>query len=227
VLRRDGRVPPRANTPPTEWGDERNGPAWWTPSGDLGSDPACPYAGREDVIMRRTTTALALAGSLLAAPAAATAVAPPTSPALHPPLAGHRTVAAQMAAEHAGNVRDDLTARAVRLARKLDLSARAERQRAADHSADQLRARIRELEQRLNAPTASPTLQAIANCESGGNPAADTGNGFYGKYQFTLETWQAVGGTGNPAHASEAEQDRRAAALYAQTGPSPWPVCGR
>jgi hypothetical protein len=36
-----------------------------------------------------------------------------------------------------------------------------------------------------------------------------------------------VGGTGNPAQASEAEQDQRAAALYAQAGPSPWPVCGR
>jgi hypothetical protein len=70
-------------------------------------------------------------------------------------------------------------------------------------------------------------VQAIAACESGGNPSTDTGNGFYGKYQFTQETWQSVGGSGNPAHASEAEQDRRAAQLYAQSGPSPWPVCGR
>jgi hypothetical protein len=75
--------------------------------------------------------------------------------------------------------------------------------------------------------TASPALQAIAACESGGNPSADTGNGFYGKYQFTLSTWQAVGGSGNPAAASEAEQDRRAAALYASAGPGQWPVCGR
>jgi hypothetical protein len=74
--------------------------------------------------------------------------------------------------------------------------------------------------------TASPALQAIAACESGGNPGADTGNGFYGKYQFTLSTWQAVGGTGNPAQASEAEQDRRAAQLYAQAGAGQWPVCG-
>ena len=72
-----------------------------------------------------------------------------------------------------------------------------------------------------------PYLQAIAACESGGNPSTDTGNGFYGKYQFTQETWQAVGGTGNPAAATEAEQDRRAAQLYAQAGPGQWPVCGR
>ena len=75
--------------------------------------------------------------------------------------------------------------------------------------------------------TSARTLQAIAACESGGNPSTDTGNGFYGKYQFTQETWQAVGGTGNPAAASEAEQDRRAAQLYAQAGPLAWPVCGQ
>jgi hypothetical protein len=74
--------------------------------------------------------------------------------------------------------------------------------------------------------TASPALQAIAACESGGNPAADTGNGFYGKYQFTLQTWQAIGGSGNPAQASEAEQDRRAVQLYATAGAGQWPVCG-
>jgi hypothetical protein len=77
------------------------------------------------------------------------------------------------------------------------------------------------------APTASPALQAIAACESGGNPSTDTGNGFYGKYQFTLATWQAVGGSGNPAQASEGEQDRRAAMLYASAGAGQWPVCGR
>jgi transglycosylase-like protein len=73
---------------------------------------------------------------------------------------------------------------------------------------------------------AGPVLQSIAQCESGGNPSTDTGNGFYGKYQFTLSTWQSVGGSGNPAQASEAEQDYRAAKLYAQAGPAPWPVCG-
>jgi hypothetical protein len=181
--------------------------------------------------MRKTTTALALAGSLLA-PAAAIAAAKPTAPALHPPLAGHHTVAAQMQAAHVQDVRADLIARAARLARKLDIPAAAERRRSRGRSPAALRRRIDDLEQRLKAErqpasTASPVLEAIAQCESGGNPATDTGNGFYGKYQFTLQTWQSVGGTGNPAQASEAEQDQRAAALYAQTGPSPWPVCGR
>lgn len=176
--------------------------------------------------MRKTTTALALASSLLATPMAL-AAAPPAAPTLHPLLAGHRTVAGQMKTAKVANLRADLTTRAARLARKADISAAAERRRARGKSPAQLRTRIRGLQRRLSAPTASPTMQAIAQCESGGNPATDTGNGFYGKYQFTLQTWQAVGGSGNPAQASEAEQDRRAAALYAQTGPSPWPVCGR
>jgi hypothetical protein len=74
---------------------------------------------------------------------------------------------------------------------------------------------------------ASPQLEAIAACESGGNPSAIGGGGqFRGKYQFTYETWAAVGGSGDPAAAPEAEQDRRAAMLLAQSGTSPWPVCG-
>jgi hypothetical protein len=89
------------------------------------------------------------------------------------------------------------------------------------------RARARARARATAGSSASPALQAIAACESGGNPRTDTGNGFYGKYQFTLSTWQAVGGSGNPAQASEAEQDRRAAALLAQAGPGQWPVCGR
>jgi transglycosylase-like protein len=93
-------------------------------------------------------------------------------------------------------------------------------------SARRARAQAR-AEARAAASTASPALEAIAACESGGNPQTDTGNSFYGKYQFTLATWQAVGGAGNPAQASEAEQDRRAAALLAQAGPGQWPVCGQ
>jgi Transglycosylase-like domain len=76
--------------------------------------------------------------------------------------------------------------------------------------------------------TASAPLQAIAACESGGNPSAVGGGGaFRGKYQFDQATWESVGGTGDPAAASPAEQDRRAAILYAREGSSPWPVCGR
>lgn len=70
-------------------------------------------------------------------------------------------------------------------------------------------------------------LESIARCESGGDPSAVGGGGLYrGKYQFTYETWASVGGSGDPAAASEREQDKRAARLLAQSGTSPWPVCG-
>jgi Transglycosylase-like domain len=70
------------------------------------------------------------------------------------------------------------------------------------------------------------TLEAIAACESGGDPTAVNPAGYYGKYQFDMGTWASVGGSGNPAEASEEEQDYRAALLYSRAGSSPWPVCG-
>jgi hypothetical protein len=77
------------------------------------------------------------------------------------------------------------------------------------------------------ASTASSGLQSIAACESGGDPSAVDASGTYrGKYQFDRQTWQSVGGSGDPAAAPEAEQDQRAAMLIAQRGSSPWPVCG-
>lgn len=70
-------------------------------------------------------------------------------------------------------------------------------------------------------------LESIAECESGGNPAARSAGGLYlGKYQFDRGTWKAMGGTGSPAKAPELEQDYRAAELYKAAGTSPWPICG-
>ena len=65
----------------------------------------------------------------------------------------------------------------------------------------------------------------LARCESGGNPATNTGNGFYGMYQFTLETWQALGGTGYPHEADAATQTAMAKKLQAQAGWGQWPGC--
>ena len=64
-------------------------------------------------------------------------------------------------------------------------------------------------------------------CESGGVYSVDTGNGFYGAYQFDLQTWQTMGGTGRPSDAPYWEQDLRAKALFQTRGAQPWPVCGR
>ena len=75
---------------------------------------------------------------------------------------------------------------------------------------------------------AATVLARIAQCESGGNPRAVSADGrYFGKYQFSRPTWRSVGGSGNPARASEAEQDRRALILYQREGTRPWPVCGR
>jgi hypothetical protein len=70
-------------------------------------------------------------------------------------------------------------------------------------------------------------LEAIAWCESKGNPRAIGGGGAYrGKYQFSFGTWASVGGNGDPAAASEREQDYRAALLLRRDGAGHWPVCG-
>ncbi|HEX5763036.1 MAG TPA: transglycosylase family protein [Solirubrobacterales bacterium] len=111
-------------------------------------------------------------------------------------------------------------------------SLRREMRAAARRIRVQRRARIRREEREafatLPAGVSIETLEAIAACESGGDPTALSSDGSYrGKYQFSFETWAAVGGSGDPAAASEAEQDYRAALLYAQAGSSPWPVCGQ
>lgn len=68
---------------------------------------------------------------------------------------------------------------------------------------------------------------ALAECESGGDPTAVNPAGpYYGLYQFSLPTWQSVGGSGLPSQASVAEQTKRAQILYDTAGPGQWPVCG-
>ena len=199
--------------------------------------------------MRTTTTALlAVGAATLAVPASASA---DVQSDFQVPLAGHLTVEQHMQFERTALAQERLTRKAWRLARRLaherqeGFSPVKYRRRVSDDPPAQIARRIRSLrvdikrEERRDArrakararaaehASASPTLEAIAACESGGNPGTNTGNGFYGKYQFTLSTWQSVGGSGNPASASEAEQNKRAALLYARAGASPWPVCGR
>lgn len=70
-------------------------------------------------------------------------------------------------------------------------------------------------------------LDGIKACESGGDYGAVSSSGKYrGAYQFDQQTWESVGGSGDPAAASPAEQDQRAATLQQQRGSSPWPTCG-
>ena len=67
---------------------------------------------------------------------------------------------------------------------------------------------------------------AVAQCESGGNWSADTGNGFYGGLQFKPSTWAANGGVGDPATASREQQIAVANRVLATQGPGAWPKCG-
>lgn len=70
--------------------------------------------------------------------------------------------------------------------------------------------------------------EALARCESGGDPTIVSRSGrYHGLYQFDLRTWESVGGTGRPSEASPDEQRRRAILLYEQRGAQPWPTCGR
>jgi len=67
---------------------------------------------------------------------------------------------------------------------------------------------------------------ALAQCESGGNWAINTGNGYYGGLQFNLGTWQSYGGSGYPHQNSREEQIRIATKVRdASGGYGAWPAC--
>ena len=72
-----------------------------------------------------------------------------------------------------------------------------------------------------------PGPSSTSACESGMNPAAATGNGFYGAFQFLPATWAAAGGTGMPNQHSWHYQAVIAVRWMHVAGASQWPVCGR
>jgi resuscitation-promoting factor RpfB len=84
-------------------------------------------------------------------------------------------------------------------------------------------------ERPANAPTADGlNWAALAKCESGGRAGVVSANGLYhGLYQFSVQTWKSVGGSGLPSQASPDEQTFRAQKLYEKAGRGQWPHCGR
>ncbi len=76
------------------------------------------------------------------------------------------------------------------------------------------------------APASADVFSNIRQCESGGNYSTNTGNGYYGAYQFSQQTWSSLGYSGVPSNASPATQDAAAAQLAARSGFGQWPVCG-
>lgn len=75
------------------------------------------------------------------------------------------------------------------------------------------------------AGSVSANLDAIARCESGGNPDAYNPAGYYGAFQFALATWHGLGMSGDPRDYTYAQQKYVALALYNRSGYSPWPHC--
>jgi nucleoid-associated protein YgaU len=74
------------------------------------------------------------------------------------------------------------------------------------------------------------TWDRVAQCESGGNWAISTGNGFQGGLQFTQSTWRSFGGTSfasSPNRASREQQIAVAEKVLAGQGWGAWPVCSR
>ena len=71
------------------------------------------------------------------------------------------------------------------------------------------------------------TWDKVAQCESGGNWATSTGNGFHGGLQFTTSTWRSFGGSGVPHQASRTEQIAVAERVLAAQGWKAWPACSR
>ena len=77
------------------------------------------------------------------------------------------------------------------------------------------------------AQDSSVDWDAVAACESGGNWAINTGNGYYGGLQFSPGTWAANGGSGSASQASREEQIRVAENVLQSQGIDAWPVCGQ
>ena len=81
-----------------------------------------------------------------------------------------------------------------------------------------------------NAPASSSigsdVWAALAKCESGGNPTIVSKSGkYHGLYQFSVATWQSVGGSGLPSQATAEEQTLRAQILQQRSGWGQWPHC--
>ncbi|WP_271397193.1 LysM peptidoglycan-binding domain-containing protein [Salinicoccus roseus] len=104
-------------------------------------------------------------------------------------------------------------------------------QRAAEQAAQEREQRNQAQAQNQSTSTSSnasgQNWGALAQCESSGNASVVSSNGLYhGLYQFDVQTWRSVGGSGLPSQASAAEQTKRAQILFDQRGSQPWPVCG-
>lgn len=67
----------------------------------------------------------------------------------------------------------------------------------------------------------------LRRCEAGGDYRRNSGNGYYGAYQFSASTWRSLGYPGLPHQAPPAVQDDAARRLQQRSGWGQWPACSR
>jgi hypothetical protein len=133
------------------------------------------------------------------------------------------TVAAQQAAALRAQAAEEAQAQAA-----AEAQAAQEAQAAAAQAAAQAAAAAAQAAQAKQSSSSSPeggVWAELRACESGGNYAEDSGNGYYGAYQFALSTWEGLGFSGLPSAASPAVQDEAAEELQARSGWGQWPAC--
>jgi len=75
--------------------------------------------------------------------------------------------------------------------------------------------------------TLAKQMYRLRVCESSDRYHINTGNGYYGGYQFNLRTWHGLGFRGYPHRARAATQDKATIKLHNQRGWKPWPACAR
>jgi hypothetical protein len=76
-------------------------------------------------------------------------------------------------------------------------------------------------------PVGADVWARLRHCESGGRYNINTGNGYYGAYQFLPRTWRGLGYPGMPHQAPPEVQDEAARKLQARSGWGQWPACTR
>jgi hypothetical protein len=96
----------------------------------------------------------------------------------------------------------------------------------AARSANRIRPRVARAV-RAPIPLTDPIWATLRRCESGGRYNINTGNGFYGAYQFVPSTWRGLGYAGMPHQAPPHVQDEAAQKLQARSGWGQWPACTR
>ncbi len=79
----------------------------------------------------------------------------------------------------------------------------------------------------VTAPAGDDAFRQLSYCEAGGDYTRNSGNGYYGAYQYSLGTWNDFDGYARPDLAPASVQDAKAHADVAARGWSAWPACAR